>query len=544
MIKKLTKTRRHFVLYCTGVFFAALIREAFLSSTSAGLLNALSYIMLILIWGYSVMHRIPSKDIKRWLILADFFMLLWILLRVIKYWYFDDDRILRSLWYAFYIPQTLVPLFVFFASLCAGRKQQIFSKKWYLLFFPAIALITGVMTNDLHQLVFQFQPGFADWNKDYTYGFLYFIDMLWLFGLFISSVCVLFIRSKVPKSRKYVWIPFIWLPLAIAYGVYYPRGPVFLPKRLFEMPEAICFLMISLIECCIQTGLILSNINYHRIFMASSVSAQIVDEDGEMVFASENAVSLSEEQRRQSGEKDIAIDKNTILHSRKIHGGSVYWSDDISLINQLMDSLSEISEELSGENELLKAENKLIQQRAKISEQAQIYDTVTSIVRPQLEKIDLLLSDLSADSPDFRKKMGLACVLNAYIKRRSNLALLAQNAEDLSTDELALCIRESLDYLTQYGVLCSLWETETCVLPCRLTEAFYETFETVVEETLPGLCALLVTLGVEHGIPFLKLAMEGVVTMPVFLSSDLVIQSEEQDGTLFLKITGKGGEDR
>lgn len=276
------------------------------------------------------------------------------------------------------------------------------------------------------------------------------------------------------------------------------------------MPEAYCFIMIGLLETCIQTGLIPSNMGYHHIFMASSVSAQITDKEGKPVFTSKNAVPISDSQRKQTEKEAVFIDENTVLKCGAIHGGRVYWTDDVRSINQLNKRLGEIGKNLAGENELLQAESRLVNQRAKTARQIRLYDSITALVTPQLEEIGILVSGLKPESPDFYKNMSHACVLNAYVKHRSNLALLSQKLECLSLDELFLCIRESADYLTQYGVLCSVWQKGTCQVSSHRIEQFYEGFESVVEGVLPALTVLLITLGVENGKPFLKLSMEGL----------------------------------
>ena len=52
--------------------------------------------------------------------------------------------------------------------------------------------------------------------------------------------------------------------------------------------------------------------------------------------------------------------------------------------------------------------------------------------------------------------MKFACVLGAYIKRRSNFIMLSQDNDLLDVEELALSIKESLNYVTFMGVECSL----------------------------------------------------------------------------------------
>lgn len=47
------------------------------------------------------------------------------------------------------------------------------------------------------------------------------------------------------------------------------------------------------------------------------------------------------------------------------------------------------------------------------------------------------------------------CVLAAYIKRRSNLVMLAEKNDSVDVGELSLALKESLDYLSLTGADCS-----------------------------------------------------------------------------------------
>lgn len=97
-------------------------------------------------------------------------------------------------------------------------------------------------------------------------------------------------------------------------------------------------------------------------------------------------------------------------------------------------------------------------------------------VRPQLEKIRHLLDGLTSEAPDFVRRLGSACVLNAYIKRHSNLMLLAEKETTVNAAELGLCIRESMDYLTACGVLYSFQQSGTGYIPLQPLCCAYETF--------------------------------------------------------------------
>ena len=47
-------------------------------------------------------------------------------------------------------------------------------RKWRILYIPAFILISGIMTNDFHQLAFRFPDGIQNWGMEYTKGiFIY-----------------------------------------------------------------------------------------------------------------------------------------------------------------------------------------------------------------------------------------------------------------------------------------------------------------------------------------------------------------------------------
>ena len=78
-------------------------------------------------------------------------------------------------------------------------------------------------------------------------------------------------------------------------------------------------------------------------------------------------------------------------------------------------------------------------------------------IKFMLKSINTLLSEIKiTDSDDFLKKMQFACVLGAYIKRRSNIIMLEMKNNLIDVDELALSINESFDYLSLLGVEGSL----------------------------------------------------------------------------------------
>ena len=151
-------------LFVLAGFFRQMDRLAApLPSAVCFLLTNLIYIGLAMAWGFSISRRTLHRDDRRWLLLGCAMAVLWLFLRAVKYRFFSDDAITRHLWYLYYVPQILAPLFSLFAALQLGRREgDALSRKWYLLFIPAVLLIGGVLTNDLHQTGFSRRAGRCD----------------------------------------------------------------------------------------------------------------------------------------------------------------------------------------------------------------------------------------------------------------------------------------------------------------------------------------------------------------------------------------------
>ena len=81
------------------------------------------FFSLLIAWAISIHIRIVQPSVRRNLILVAVLLILWLLIRMVKYRFIDEqDTVSRYLWYAYYIPQCLVPPMVLLAALGACRR--------------------------------------------------------------------------------------------------------------------------------------------------------------------------------------------------------------------------------------------------------------------------------------------------------------------------------------------------------------------------------------------------------------------------------------
>ena len=497
-------------LFVLAGFFRQMDRvSAPLPSAVCFLLTNLIYIGLAMAWGFSISNRILHKNVRQYLLLGCAMAVMWMFLRTVKYRFFEDNHVTRYLWYLYYVPQILAPLFSLFAALEVGRREgDAISPKWYLLLIPATLLIGGVLTNDLHQTVFRATPGVATLEDDYTHGWLYYIVMAWTIVLLLTAGGVVYRKCRVFESRRYAWVP-----LGIFLGGFALCALSFAEIYTFhKMPECFCLTFAAFWESCLQVGLLPTNGHYSYFFSESTVAAQIVDGQGTPVYRAKNAPDLTAGQLDAAAREAILLNADARLQSAPIQDGRVYWVEDISQINRIRAQLAEINAQLSEENELIQAENALKRQRAQIEEKNRLMDEMIALVQPQLFQISRLLEEENAQILN-AQNLKQVCLLGAYVKRRVNLALICDQKTVVPVDDLTHCIRESLIYLTQYGAVCALHqEGKGSVRSCDAQTA-YDFFEDCLEAALPSLSALMVR--VECGERFsVRLMMEDAAGLP------------------------------
>lgn len=475
-----------------------------LPSAICFLMTNFLYIGLAFAWGISISRRILHREVRRQLLLGCAMAVLWLLLRAVKYRFFQEDTVNRYLWYLYYVPQILAPLFGFFAALQLGQREDAaLSAKWYLLLIPAVLLIGGILTNDLHQLAFGFHPNMVAWELDYSHGPLYYLVMVWTVCFLLAAMGIIYHKCRISESRRYTWIVLCVFVAGFALCLL-----SFLNLYTFhKMPECFCLTFIALWESCLQVGLLPTNKRYFRFFSEATIAAQIADRYGKFLYRAKAAPQLTPEQMRSADQGAIFLDADTRLQSASVQDGHVYWVEDLTQVNRMKEQLEEIHARLAEENELIRAEAEVKRQQAQVEEKNRLFDQISRALRPQLNRMDEMLA--SGQKQDLQ----LVCIFGAYIKRRGNLTLICEEDALLSVEELAYCIRESLIYLNAYGVVCAFHQEGKNKTSGTRLQAAYDFFEDCVEAALPTLSAMMIR--VECGKVFsIRLMMEDAASLP------------------------------
>jgi len=494
-------------LFVVLLFFGGLL-DVFGRDRGLQTLSTVYYLLLSVVFVFRISDRVVDPKVRRYLTLSAWMVVFFFLLRGLKYYVFRDlDTVARHLWYFYYVPNLMVPELSLLAALAvdeeAGKRKA--TGKFFLRMITVL-LMGLVLTNDLHQTVFRFQPGFKGWDENYQYGTGYLLIAAWILVLFLAAVAVMVRKCRLSAGKRFFWIPLVPIALGWLYVIlyFYDMEPKWDGINLLEFPEAASFVVACFWECCISIGLIPSNKGYEELFSGSSIAAQIADADTGIVYSSDSARELTTEQK--VAKENLMLDENTWLHRAEIQGGFVYWQSDISEVNRLNRELEQIEERLSEETELIRLQNELQTQRTELEEKNRVYDRIAGRVLGQSQRITQLTQEAERDLSLYEKKIGWICFYGSYIKRCANLMLLAENNDKLPCGELLLAVSESLRALSECGVSVALSGGGEGELAADCIFGIYECFELIIERAGRGLTGVSAAV-TEKGC---KLVLEGL----------------------------------
>lgn len=237
-------------------------------------------ISLAVFWVLRIYNRITTKHLQRIIVSLSIFIVMFLLLRFIKYKFFKtNDIAMRYLWYAYYIPQTAIPILLFYAACYVGydEKKSIKWLKWLII--PTTIMIILIMTNDIHQLAFRFKPGFLNWESDYKHQLIYYLNIVWQLVFTCISVVIIFRKCSIEYKNK-IAMMIIGCGICVVLIIF----SFFDVITFYKIPELFCLFYVFILEYSIQVGLIPSNSYYSSLFSLSNISAMIVDNDNNVVL--------------------------------------------------------------------------------------------------------------------------------------------------------------------------------------------------------------------------------------------------------------------
>ena len=537
---------------CTAVLLHYVsVADPYLES-ACRLLRPFIYIGLYVVWAISFRKRIIQKEIRRCLTAIAAMMIFWMFIRMCKFEISDEmPTAWRYALYFYYIPMLLIPTVSLYLAFYIRQPEGYkLPKRRWLLFLPALFLIGIVLTNDMHQLVFTFPKGRLGEVSSYKtgvygYGRGYYIVIAWELGCALAALLIILLRCRKIKNKKMGWLPFAAYGVAAAYSIAYYLDLPFWKIVSKDMTATLCLLFALIIESCIQSGLIPSNTGYAQLFAASTISAQITDQNGKCIYQSQGSEYIVPKIAKQVIQRPVMSENGIRLSGKPIWGGYVLWKENLSELQEILKELEDRKEELKDAN-LIEEENlRTKKQVEKLSVQNQLYDKIQKQTARQSTLLAKFMEAYAMEENEKERKkiLGKIVVIGAYIKRRSNLILIAEQSAMFPIRELELCFRETIRSLELNHVEAAF---VTSLDEIRSEDAMqiYDFLEAVIEESLEDLSAFTLNLKRRDEEILMSLSVECKTNLQKVAGRYQAYAEQDFDGAWLLSLVLKGGHDK
>lgn len=540
-MKATTKHLLPTVFVCTAIAIAyacRMLAKFDIGGPAVNHIRTALYLLLFTLWGFSLDRRIIQRQALHCLRLTAALMLLWLILRTLKYSVVTGLAAGRYIWYLYYLPMLFLPLLGVYIALSMGKSEDYrLSRGTGMLSIIPAALFLLVITNDLHQQVFAFKSGVPGLPVSGTYSYrpLYFICLGWMVVCMAFSLVCLFRKSRIPSGEGKRITPFVLGCAMLLYSILYLSGIPAVRWWFGDMNVMFCLLYAAIYESCIRCRMIPSNTGYVELFEASTLAACIADRSGRIVLRSRAAgedITCPQEGQR------IVRPDGMRISSAPISGGYAVWQDNVRQLAELRTRLNANKEEMERNKKKLKDAYLVQKSLHELTEKNRIYNELEAKHSRQTAQMRQMLARCESAGPAERRSLlKKVLLLGTYIKRSANLYFLCSEYQWLPQQELRLTVDEAVRALTACGTECGVIYRTT--EPMRASEVvrLFDLLEIVAETTVDDLRSLFISVSDSA----MDLSVECAADLSAIASPEVTVRQE--DGLWLIRTGIRGRED-
>ena len=409
------------------------------------------YLGMYCAWVIYLKKHVVYKRMRQCLTVIGCLMVFWFFLRTVKYHIFQDPLSTHICWYLYYFPMILIPTLGLNASFLLEEEHDKVKKRSIFLLFSAMLLIISVFTNDLHQQVFHFylNPPYSD--KNYSYGFLFFVIQGWIIFCLIAMDIILIHKSKISGKKRF-WLPVIPGIILLAWNIANILRVPMISTIAGDLTAICCLCIAAIFQSCILCGLIPTNSRYFELFQSNgSLDAEITDNTFHRYYYSGNFPKLTEELRECVIANSSIQENGVLIKHIPVKGGHLFWTEDISVLLDQYQDIEEQQEELTERNQLLQMTYQKEAARKKLEEQNRLLNMIQNQTYKQYELLSSYMKKLeqTESREEYDMLLSKIVVVGTYLKRRKNLVLTrySSQGDSLTIADLKQSLAESCENL-------------------------------------------------------------------------------------------------
>lgn len=448
--------------------------EASASSKGANVIVYSLAAILLSVVMFSSIVKIIDKTTKTYFIILFCLFVFWLGLKIFdKVSVFADNN--DYTWYLLYIPLLFIPSMWFVTNNQIYIKNKTYKKTAMAISLSiSFLLFLLALTNNFHQLVFIFPADTVGSHaSDYKYNIGYMIIYAYIFVEILATIVLFYVFSSKKTTFKQKLLPSVVILFVLCYSIVYVATDIPVPY-LSDMTLVYTLLGTLLIFVCLKCGLVKNSGAYFKFFETCNVPLAIVSDNMEIKLENDKYC------KQKSNE-------NMLLKKQKLTSGWLYVLDDIEKLKTLQKDLASQNEKLEFSNKILQKNSEILQKEKQIEQHVRLLEKVEKQIKNKKIVLEKLLSDLpekitSENKLQTKETLNEIKIVVGYLKRKTNLILLAEQKKEMTPNELRLLFEESFNDLKWLGIAAGLGLEEQDI-PTDIAGKFYDIYSEIVTRT-------------------------------------------------------------
>lgn len=445
---------------------------------------------------YIIRYRIIQKNIRITMSILCSLVIGGLAISIFSYVIPDNSWLLRYFRYLIIAIQLASATAELMLITFIGRpKTSLRQNKLRLFGYYILAvLILFLLTNDLHQQVFEYSYSKDSLLFNYTWGgnLLVFIIAV------VKLVAALVLCIRTIRNQNLVGT--IWMGIFISVGLLYLSVQYFsywndmihMEFFAWQSDRGLFLGILSLlfIDLAIQSRLIPTNRNYVDLFDNSQMKLLITDKQYNCCFQSQDIRRPEPDFLKEITEKcpePYPLDENQFVYSAEIPNGYVFYVQDVSELRKLQRETEDTVSKLKKLNEILALENNRKRSGAKdkISDELmkglnKHISRKTDILSGMVKQLNELNKQESMDSQRWQLLARIILLL-VNIKRHCILFFLGCQNQYMPADELVVYLDELAEFAGLANIRCLTTNRIKGQIKVDYAVCFYEFFYLVID---------------------------------------------------------------
>jgi len=436
--------------------------------------ESICYISFIAIYAFYVKTKMYDRRIKRSISIIASFLIMWHIIKVVRWQNELNDFKNNIYWYMYYIPMVFIPItyFYLFYSLSfntSKKKRTIIT----LLVTVGVLIVSMVLTNDYHEFVFRLHK-----DDSYSYFIGYFIFIFFVLFLVIYTFCFALVssiknKSLVKKDLKYIFLEFTGIAI---YCILFCLGFLKNIPTLNEITCIFTIFVLLLTNTLIYAGLLNANLESRKVFNNSSMKLILTDDEYNIYEKSNYSNNLSiDEMKSIVDNSSIYLD--TVLVSKKtVPGGYLFYEKDLSSFLNLKKELEynkdALEKRIEAQRKTKEIKEEIIRNKYLNEINEKFHQNILDVLN-DIKEIEN--SDLS-----YENKIKEICLILIYLKRESLFLIFRDPNELKDSQDLVLALNELVEYLKKIDVNCNILFDEKMITFLDVLNIYREVYSFIV----------------------------------------------------------------